>query len=273
MNKDQPTRKPVNRPRPHPPRWREAAGGLVLGVLLAIGAELLLREVFSFLDSDLLIPLAGLAGALLAMTRGRSVLWVGGGLVVAGLAMIGYTPLVATLMPPLLRADPPAPAPAVVVLASTLQQDGELSSPAQDRLIHGYELLGQGYARRLVLTRLRPPKPSYVPTVRRQMQALRLDYPIDEVGPVGNTHDEAVAVARLARERGWSRVLLVTHPWHMRRAAGVFEKAGLAVIGSPCVEGRYDLSHLDSFYSRLAAFRDWAHEAFGLRAYRRRGWL
>jgi uncharacterized SAM-binding protein YcdF (DUF218 family) len=68
-------------------------------------------------------------------------------------------------------------------------------------------------------------------------------------------------------------VILVTQPWHMRRAAGVFEKAGLKVICTPCVEGHYDLTNLDSPSPRLLAFRDWAHEAIGYQVYRLRGWL
>ena len=59
----------------------------------------------------------------------------------------------------------------------------------------------------------------------------------------------------------------------MRRAAGVFEKAGLQVLCSPCMEGQYDLSDLRTLSSRLTAFRDWAHEAIGFQVYLWRGWL
>jgi uncharacterized SAM-binding protein YcdF (DUF218 family) len=104
------------------------------------------------------------------------------------------------------------------------------------------------------------------------MQALGLDYPVDEVGPVFNTHDEAVAVAALARQRGWHRVILVTHLWHMRRAAAVFEKAGLPVLCAPCDEAQYDLKALNTSDARLHAFRDWLHEIVGIAVYRLRGW-
>ena len=74
---------------------------------------------------------------------------------------------------------------------------------------------------------------------------------MEEVGPVSNTHDEAVAVAMLARQRGWGQIILVTHPWHMRRAAAAFEKAGVRVICSPCPERSYDLQIMDGPADRL----------------------
>jgi DUF218 domain-containing protein len=254
-------------------RWRDAGSGFVLGVLLALAALQLTREVLPGLGTDLLLPLGGILGALLGPTRARAALPTTGAVLVAIMAVIGYTPLASLLIRGVIRSDPPAPVPAVVVLASTLQKDRELSDSAQARLVHGYELIGQRYAPRLVLTRLTWRPYSYVPTVRRQLVQLGLHPPIDEVGPVSNTHDEAVAVARLARERGWDHVLLVTHPWHMRRAAALFEKQGLHVTCSPCVEGEYDLSNLGSPSARLHAFRDWAHEAIGLFVYRLRGWI
>jgi uncharacterized SAM-binding protein YcdF (DUF218 family) len=107
----------------------------------------------------------------------------------------------------------------------------------------------------------------------RQMRAFRLDYPIDEVGPVLNTHDEALAVARLAHQRGWQRVLLVSDPLHMRRAAAVFTHAGLPVSCSPCGGGEYDLRSLQGPGDRLAAFRDWVKEWIGCQVYHRRGWM
>jgi uncharacterized SAM-binding protein YcdF (DUF218 family) len=254
-------------------RWREVESGLVLGTLVGLGALQLIRGVLPIVGTDALVPVVGLLGATLGATRGRRVLWAAGVVVVAALAIVGGTPLVDHLIRGLNRSNPLEPAPAVVVLAATLQKDRELSDASQARLVHGYELLSQGYAQTLVLTRLAWRPGSYRPTVERQMHQLGLHHPIEEVGPVSNTHDEAVAVARLARERGWSHVLLVSHPSHLRRAAGVFKKAGLPVRCSPCVEGAYDTGNLGSMSARLSAFRDWAHEVIGYRVYRLRGWI
>lgn len=50
---------------------------------------------------------------------------------------------------------------------------------------------------------------------------------------VGNTEQEAAAVARLAGERQWDRVLLVTSAFHVPRAVLLCESRGLAVIPFP----------------------------------------
>ncbi len=50
---------------------------------------------------------------------------------------------------------------------------------------------------------------------------------------VGNTVDEALAVADLMRTRGWGKIALVTSAWHMPRAARLFRGAGVNFIPFP----------------------------------------
>jgi len=50
---------------------------------------------------------------------------------------------------------------------------------------------------------------------------------------VGNTADEARAVADLMKERGWKRVILVSSAWHLPRVARLFHRAGVAFIPFP----------------------------------------
>ena len=109
--------------------------------------------------------------------------------------------------------------------------------------------------------------------MEEEMRNLGINAPVEEVGPVSDTHDEAVAVAELAHKRHWNELILVTQSWHMRRAGDLFEKAGIHVLRSPCTEGRYDLKNLTSPGVRLWAFRDWLHETVGYVAYRLRGWV
>jgi uncharacterized SAM-binding protein YcdF (DUF218 family) len=252
--------------------WRQALAGLVLGTVTGRAlADLGLQSV-PLLRGEHLLAASAILGALLGGTRLRLLLWVGAGLATAGLLLVGYTPLIVGPVRSLVRRDALRPVEAVVVLSSNIQKDGDLTDVAQIRLLRGYEVLEAGLARRLVIPRLAPPKRPYLPTVRRQMQSLGLDFPIDEVGPVANTHDEAVAVARLARKEGWETVILVSDPTHLSRAAATFERAGLRVLCSPCVERNYDLENLDIPAERLHAFRDWLWETVGMWVYRRRGW-
>ncbi len=189
------------------------------------------------------------------------------------LLVVGYTPIVPQLMRGLERSTPLSPAPAVVVLADEVLENGTPSTGSQDRILRGYEILRGNYASTLVLTRPSAPGQAWTQQVRSQMSGLGLDFPIVEVGPVTNTHDEALCVSELARQKGWSQIILVTHAWHMRRAAATFEKAGVKVIGAPCVERTYDITHLNAVEDRFRAFNKWVHETIGYQIYRWRGWI
>ena len=236
----------------------------------------MLLGVYNLFRLDpLLLPTALLA-ALVGLTRARKSLpIVAGGLILLTL-LIADTPLMLLLMARWQRVDalpPGAVFPAVVVLSSHVQKAQTLDAQAQERTLRAYELLRTGQAERIVVTEAALDYGSQAPIVRAQMRTLDLNYPLDTVGPVQDTHDEALAAARLAKQRGWKRVLLVTTGWHMRRSAAVFESAGLSVTCAPSVEGNYDINVLESPWDRLAAFRDWLHEVVGYQMYRKRGWI
>ncbi len=243
----------------------------MIGALIGLGAEQLGITDLLHCGDVLVVP--AILGAVIALTRARPGLYITAALMLLALLTVGYTPLVAHLMPSLERKDILQPSPAVVVLSASVEKDHSLTDRAQARILQGYKLLRQGYAQHLVLTHATVPFGSEEPAVRAQMQWLGLDYPIEVTGPVDNTHDEALAVAALAHRHGWNRVILVTHPWHMRRAAAVFETAGVPVLCAPCVEGKYDLDWLQSPSDRYDAFSDWLHEAIGYEVYRWRGWI
>jgi hypothetical protein len=71
------------------------------------------------------------------------------------------------------------------------------SSVAMSRLLGGLELLGEGFATRLVLSELPLPWPRYRDAAQKIMGPLGMSQEILVVGPVLNTHDEAVAVGKL----------------------------------------------------------------------------
>ncbi|MBW3625011.1 MAG: YdcF family protein [Armatimonadetes bacterium] len=199
------------------------------------------------------------------------ILWGGAAVTLSLLLLIAYTDLSGALIHSLTRSAGGASgrAPAVVVLSSESHYFG---SSIAARMQEAYRLLARGQADRLVLTRIPSPARSFRPIIEEQLRLFQLDVRIDEVGPVRNTHDEALAVAKLARERNWDRVLLVTQAWHMPRAAKAFRKAGVEVIPSPAREYSFDLDHPRSVEDRLEAFGIWLHEIVGIWLYRRRGW-
>lgn len=248
-------------------RWDALAGagvGVLCGMLVA---ELSFAGEGT---SRVLVLVAMLACAAGARTRLRRVVWTAGGLAAATVLVVAFTPLVPWLLAGPPPADPLVPADAVVSLGAGVFSDGTLSSNSNDRVTRAMEVLHAGYAGTLVLPV--GGGESWAPTVRRRMAALGLAYRVEEAGPVATTHDEALAVARLARDRGWGRVILVTNAWHMPRAAATFERAGLRVVRAPCVDSRCDMVRPGGISDRLRALSCWIHEAVGMRVYRYRGW-
>jgi uncharacterized SAM-binding protein YcdF (DUF218 family) len=122
-----------------------------------------------------------------------------------------------------------------------------------ERLEAGIELWQAHKAPWLVFTGGRTPwaiQPEVEGAVSARVAVAR-GVPADRVlvtREVGNTADEAKAVADLMRERGWKKIILVTSAWHMRRAARQFRKAGVDFIPFPVdyqVTPRQPLTLLD----------------------------
>lgn len=106
--------------------------------------------------------------------------------------------------------------------------------------------------------------------------------PADAIIPLGinqDTHDEALKVAALAKERGWHHFLLVTSANHMRRASAVFRAQGLDVTPVACnflttvatapPPPGVSFPHYDGFVKTAI----WLHEVIGWWGYRQRGWI
>jgi uncharacterized SAM-binding protein YcdF (DUF218 family) len=249
---------------------RSAHFGSVAGLCLGALIGLALSE-FSLGGANTVLPAVGAAaGLILGLLRFQRFLWSMTAVVAIGVLVIAYTPLVGWLLSQPPEADPLQQADAVVALGAGIFSDGSLGCHSRDRSLYALELLREGYARELVVPAAAE---SWGPAVREQMARLGLHFPVDEPGVVANTHDEAIVVARLAKERGWRRVILVTNAWHMRRAAGCFRKAGLDIVRSPCSDSCADMIHPTTLGDRLRAFGCWLHETIGYRVYRMRGWI
>jgi uncharacterized SAM-binding protein YcdF (DUF218 family) len=183
------------------------------------------------------------------------------------------------------RTVPPS-ADAVIVLGgwgitSTNEFAGLDLGPAADRLLTGIDLARRGQADALVVGgaattgTLEPIEPELV---RRWLARWELsDVPVLGLGPCRSTRDEAVRAATLARERGWTRVLLVTSAWHLERARGAFRAAGLETIPVACdFLGTTSLRRPPKLVPQaqsMVLLQIWLHEMVGYWYYRARGWV
>jgi uncharacterized SAM-binding protein YcdF (DUF218 family) len=204
-----------------------------------------------------------------------------GGLLAIGVVavlLVSWFGLLDNRMRDMVRSDSlPGSVDAVVVLSGNLNREGQIGSEALSRLLAGLELRRSLSVPDLVLTSIHRIRQGDTLSSERDQRALiaRLDPEavLHVVGPVRNTHDEAVAATGLARQRGWRRLAVVTSPLHTRRACATFERQGLAIVCLASDSRDYSLNLRRAPADRLEAFQDWLYEAVGTRVYRARGWL
>lgn len=238
-----------------------------------------------------------LAAALLLTARRR---WAAAFVALAFALLVwfgGQPPVAVWMIAPLERPyagttlDAAPPADAIVVLGGSHRvspadfQGLDLTCCA-DRLITGVELARQGRARLLLLGGDGASGPGAA------AESARLgawwhkwgltNFTVETLGPVRNTRDEAVATATLARERGWTNVLLVTSALHLRRAVAAFRAVQVPVTPVACdfqvwrgpagtpLSPRWTVVPQGEAWDTLAAA---LHERVGWRVYRWRRWL
>ncbi|MDI1336591.1 MAG: YdcF family protein [Lacunisphaera sp.] len=173
-----------------------------------------------------------------------------------GLLYAGSTPFVGNRLIGWMESRWPAvpvaqaeSADAVVVLGGIL---GPRTDPGlvpnfletSERFEAGIALLQAGRAGHLVFTGARMSWRDRVTTEGDELKLLAAARGVAPekilvTGDVGNTADEAAAVAVLMKLQGWRRVILVTTGWHMPRSAWLFRRAGVAFTAFP-VDFRLD---------------------------------
>ena len=88
-----------------------------------------------------------------------------------------------------------------------------------------------------------------------------------------STHDEAMAVKRIADRGGLKRIVLVTSPFHTRRACATFEHLGLIVSCVPSDSRDIAVRSLSSPRDRVGAFALWIYELAATLQYKWDGWI
>ena len=91
------------------------------------------------------------------------------------------------------------------------------------------------------------------------------------------THENAVESARILREHGWRKVILVTEAYHLARACACFRHEGVDVIPCGCrYRGLSEGLEPVHFLPNPSAARGVGlacHEWLGLAWYRHKGWI
>jgi len=188
-------------------------------------------------------------------------------------ALIFHTNLVWWAAGPLYLSAAPSRADAIVVFAGGVGESGRAGGGAQERLARAIELYKSGLAPVLILSS------GYVYSFHETdvMRALAIAEGVPASAIVleqraTNTYQNVKFVADIVREHRWTRILLVSSPYHMRRALLVWHKQEPAVTVVPTPPAR------SQFYEHgrgatLEQVRGILQEYVAILAYWRRGWI
>jgi uncharacterized SAM-binding protein YcdF (DUF218 family)/glycosyltransferase involved in cell wall biosynthesis len=175
---------------------------------------------------------------------------------------------------PLKLSAPPEAADAIVVFAGGVGESGQAGGGYQERVKQAIDLYKAGYARFMVLSS------GYVYSFREAevMRALATDNGVPASAIVleqraTSTYQNVVFVDEILRDHHWQKILLVSSPYHMRRATMVWRKLApdVTVIPSPPSQSQfYDHPKAGA---TLTQIRGILQEYVAIVAYSRRKWL
>ncbi|MDP1571643.1 MAG: ElyC/SanA/YdcF family protein [Vicinamibacterales bacterium] len=188
--------------------------------------------------------------------------------------LVFHTPLVWWLASPLTVTAPPQPADAIVVFAGGVGESGRAGGGFQERVTQAVELYKAGYAPRVVFSS------GFVFTMR-EAEVMRAvaeanGVPRDAIvleERAANTYENVAFTQDILEARGWRRILLVSSPYHMRRALLTWRHVapGTEVVPAPVPESQFYAR--DGWGISLEQIRGLIHEYAAIPYYWWRGWL
>jgi uncharacterized SAM-binding protein YcdF (DUF218 family) len=193
--------------------------------------------------------------------------------VVAAYLLLFQTPLIWGLASPLKIASAPRPADCIVVFAGGVGESGQAGGGYQERVKQAVDLYRAGYARELIFSS------GFVFAFREAevMQALAISNGVPAAAVylethATNTYENVLFSQRLMADHGWQSALLVSSPYHMRRAVMTWHKAAprLVVVPTPVPVSQF---YLHQYGASLAQIRGIAWEYAAILMYWWRGWM
>ena len=193
--------------------------------------------------------------------------------VVAVYVLVFQTNALWSAADPLKISEAPRRADAIVVFAGGVGESGRAGGGAQERLKQAIDLYRGGYARVLVLSS------GYVYSFHEAevMRALAIDQGVPASAIVleqraTNTYENVTYVNAILREHRWSTILLVSSPYHMRRAVLVWHKQApdVSVVPTPAASSQFYDHGRGASLEQVSAI---LQEYVAILAYWRRGWI
>jgi uncharacterized SAM-binding protein YcdF (DUF218 family) len=260
-------------------RLRGLIDGIVLGAAFALMSQQIgISSLVKASDMAWFVPSVAV-GAVFGLAGAARVVFAVDLLIAIVMTVVALDGDVATsLVRRFQRDDGTAgpPVQAVVVLSSGLSTDGMLDVQGVERLLSGLALVKRENVPILVTTRTASGTDAAVTSDADQGRLVALAATSARwlpVGPVDDTHDEALRTAALMQKEGVQRIALVTSPMHTRRACAVFEAVGLKVRCVPAISRDVALRSEREAKDRVRTARLALYEWVGWQYNHFRGWL
>ena len=191
----------------------------------------------------------------------------------AAYLLLFHTPLLWAVAEPLKIVEAPASADAIVVFAAGVGESGKAGGGYQERVKHAVDLYRTGFAPRLVFSS------GYrfafeEAKVMREL-AVSLGVPGDAIvleSKSASTYENVLFVKAILDAQGWRRIVLVSSPYHMRRALLTWKKVApeTAVVSSPVPHSQF---YAHAWGASVDQLRGIAQEYVAIAVYWWRGWI
>ncbi|MGV3723653.1 MAG: YdcF family protein [Actinomycetota bacterium] len=169
-------------------------------------------------------------------SRSRRKYWVLG----AVAALVGCLLAMALRIDAYGQVDRAEKADAIVVLGARVLPGGAAGDSLSSRTLRAVELYQRGIAPVILCTGgigdNPPAEAKAAATLAAEHGVRDADLVLEEHST--STRENAEFAARICRERGWKRVVVVSDPYHLYRARNDFKRAGLVAYTSPALECR-----------------------------------
>ena len=190
-----------------------------------------------------------------------------------GYIVVFRSPLVWMAAEPLRLSAAPRPADAIVVFAGGVGESGKAGGGYQERVKQAVELYREGLAPRVIFSS----GYTFVFQEAEIMKELAVGHGVPASAIIleqqaANTHENVRLVSAILDQHEWRSVLLVSSPYHMRRALLTWRKVAphIQVVPTPVLDGRF-YNHETG--ASLAQVRGILHEYLSLLYYLIRGWI
>jgi len=133
------------------------------------------------------------------------------------------------------QTDRSAPADAIVILGARVGEDGLPGDSLRARTLRAIELYHAGLAPRMICTGGvgdHPPSEAEAAATLAMSRGVPREALVLEDTST-STRENAIYTARICRERGWTRLVTVSDPYHLWRVRCEFRRAGLHSYTSP----------------------------------------